>query len=149
MGKSEAEAPLPAPLYSDRFEHCFLREGKELAPVRNNGWSLVGRKGKNPAGWSASTPGSTLELEFEGTGLMVSWWCIKAPMGKISVQVDDRPARTFDGYFKESWGGKRFWAQVAENLPAGKHRARITLLSERNPASSGTEFLFLGIGGTR
>ncbi len=25
----------------------------------------------------------------------------------------------------------------------------ITLLSERNPASSGTEFLFLGIGGTR
>ena len=149
MGKSEAEAPLPAPLYSDRFEHCFLREGKELAPVRNNGWSLVGRKGKNPAGWSASTPGSTLELEFEGTGLMVSWWCIKAPMGKISVQVDDRPARTFDGYFKESWGGKRFWAQVAENLPAGKHRARITLLSERNPASSGTEFLLLGIGGTR
>ena len=70
-------------------------------------------------------------------------------MGKISVQVDDRPARTFDGYFNADWGGKRFWAPVAEDLPAGKHRVRITLLSERNPASSGTEFLFLGIGGTR
>ena len=98
---------------------------------------------------TASTPGSTLELEFDGTGLLVSWWCIKAPMGKISVQVDDRPARTFDGYFNADWGGKRFWAPVAEDLPAGKHRVRITLLSERNPASSGTEFLFLGIGGTR
>ncbi len=58
-------------------------------------------------------------------------------------------ASTFDGYFKESWGGKQFWAQAAEELPPGKHRARITLLSERNPASSGTEFLLRGIGGTR
>lgn len=58
-------------------------------------------------------------------------------------------ASTFDGYFNADWGGKRFWAPVAEDLPAGKHRVRITLLSERNPTSSGTEFLFLGIGGTR
>jgi len=40
------------------------------------------------------------------------------------------------------------WREVAKDLQPGRHVFKLELLSEKNPASSGNEFLFLGIAGS-
>lgn len=150
-GKSPApqNRELPPPLYSAEYEHCFLHERETLTPAANSGWEQIPSGGKLAGFWRASTPGTEMELEFEGTSLMFSCWSLKGPQGTVSVQTDQLPAVKVDSYFAGDWGGgKQSWYEIAHRLAPGKHRVRITLLAERNPESGGSEFILCGIGGT-
>lgn len=144
--------PLADKLFSAEFEHTFMNEEDQLHPDKIHGWRMITAgdpRGKSFTGsWFASDPGSELHFSFEGTGLYISYLGIAGPAGRISVQVDSRPAVMVDSYFHHDWNGvKRFWVEIASGLEPGKHHASVVLLSEHHP-DGGNEFYFRGFAGT-
>lgn len=114
-----------------------------MKPVSNQGWTYRG----DLKAWHAEEPGSLLELSIQGQSILLMTHTIRGPMGRVSVQVDDLPAQTIDGWFSGTWGGYRNTTFVAEKLdPARHHRVRIKLLEEKSPESTGHGFSIYGIG---
>ena len=137
--------PVPKPLISDLFEHVALFEADALKPLSNQGWSYdAGQPGDKY--WKADQPGSVLEFEISGQVILIMDWHIRGPMGQVGVRVDERPPVLREGWFDQTWGGYRQTTLLARDLGPGKHRVRIELLPEKNPASSGHEFRVLGLG---
>lgn len=141
-----AAAPqLPAPLLTDTFANTVLLEAGALKPTRNEGFTY------DPAhGWDAcyksDQPGSLLEFEVPGKVLFMMEWHVCGPMGKVSVQVDDRPATTVDAWFEPTWGGWRCTHELVRDLPEGVHKVRLQVLEDKNPQSEGHEFRLMGLG---
>jgi lysophospholipase L1-like esterase len=135
-----AVSPLPEPLISGLFEHTFMANADGLAPAASQGWQAAELWPFGKA-WEATEPGSTLECELEGTAISVAYWRIKRDMGRASVQVDDRPPVTLEGWFDQDWGGYSARALIARDLPPGKHRLRIEVLPDRAEASTGHRFI--------
>lgn len=134
--------PLPAPLFSDLYEHVTLQEAADLKPVKNEGWVLDSKTGS----WRSDKPGSVIEFETKGQVLYSMHYVVKKAMGKARIQVDDGQPVVQDGWFNQTWGGYRSTSLLAKDLKPGLHRVRIELLSEKNPGSEGHEFRFLGLG---
>jgi hypothetical protein len=134
----------PRPLFSDRFEHTVLFEGEKMKPVMSDGWTF------GPAGkfncWKTDKPGSRIEFEIDGRAIFLMHWHVLGPMGKVEVQVDQRPATVEDAWFDQTWGGYRQTNEIARDLPPGKHRVTIELLPDKNAKSTGHEFQILGLG---
>jgi len=122
-----------------------LLDGEALAPTLAQGWAFD-PSGRKSAGWKSATPGSVLDFEIEGESIFIAFWRINGPMGIATASVDGgRPAR-LDAWFEKTWGGYRQTVRIAEGLPPGRHKVKVTLLQERNPQSSGNEFILLGAG---
>lgn len=134
--------PLPAPLFSDLYQHTALFEAPDLKPVRNQGWVL------DPAAkcWRSDVPGSVIEFEIDGTAIFSMHFVIKRAMGKASLQVDDGKPVVYDGWFNQTWGGYRSTNLLAKDLKPGKHIVRLELLEDKNPGSDGHEFKLFGLG---
>jgi lysophospholipase L1-like esterase len=134
--------PTPQPLFSDKYEHVGIWEADALKPVKNEGWKF---DAENRC-WKSDVPGSRIEFELEGNVVLLMDWHIRGPMGKARVQVDDRPSEVREAWFDQTWGGYRQTNEIARDLPAGKHRVILEILSERNPQSTGNEYRILGLG---
>jgi hypothetical protein len=142
---TNAEAPLPTPLFSADYEATALQEAGDLKPLANQGWTLQA-VGKDQA-WHAERPGSTIEFELKGSALLFMSHVIRGAMGKAEVQVDDFPPKTVDGWFSGKWGGYRSTIVLADGLDASKpHRVRVKLLETKDPESTGTGFSIFGLG---
>lgn len=135
---------LPEPLFSDTFEHVALREADTLTPVLNEGWTFGSRE--RDRCWKTDKPGSVIEFEVEGTTIISMHWVIRGATGRAKVSVDGGKPKVLDGWFDQTWGGYRQTNELARNLPAGKHRVRIEVLSEKKPLSTGYEFKIFGLG---
>ncbi len=142
MDKPAAAQPLPAPLFSDLYEHTSLFEAPELKPLSNSGWTLD----KTWKNWVSDKPGSVIEFEINGTAIFSMHFVIKRPMGKAKLQVDGGAPVVYDGWFNQTWGGYRCTNLLAKDLKPGKHTVRIELLEEKNPGSDGHEFKLFGLG---
>ncbi len=134
--------PLPAPLFSDLYEHTSLFEAPDLKPLSNTGWALD-NTWKN---WVSDKPGSVIEFEINGTAIFAMHFVIKRAMGKAKLQVDGGTPVIYDGWFNQTWGGYRSTNLLAKDLKPGKHIVRIELLEEKNPGSEGHEFKLFGLG---
>jgi lysophospholipase L1-like esterase len=124
--------PLPAPLYSDLFEHVSLLEADALKPVVNDGWSCDATQPTEKC-WKADKPGSSVEFVVEGKVVLIMDWHLRGPMGQATVQVDDMAAVVREAWFDQTWGGYHMTTVLARDLKLGKHRVKIRLLSESNP----------------
>ena len=140
--ESAAVKPLPAPLFTDMYEHVSLHEAADLKPVKNEGWAFD----KANQSWRSDKPGSVLEFEINGRAIHSMHFIVKGPMGKAKMQVDDTPPVIRDAWFDQTWGGYRSTQALARDLKPGSHRVRIELLEEKNPGSDGHEFRLLGLG---
>jgi lysophospholipase L1-like esterase len=135
---------LPSPLFSDLFEHTTLFEVDSLKPVNNTGWTLDAVDKRKC--WKADKPGSRIEFEIEGRLILLIDYHIRGPMGKVKVQVDERPAIVRDAWYDQTWGGYRATEEVVRDLPPGKHRVTIEVLLDKNPQSTGHEYRIMGLG---
>lgn len=135
-------APLPAPLFSDLFEHTALFEAPDLKPLSNSGWTLDAQA----QNWVSDKPGSVIEFEIEGQAILSMHFVVKRAMGKAKFQVDGGAPVVQDGWFNQTWGGYRSTNLIAKNLKPGKHVVRIELLEEKDPGSEGHEFRLYGLG---
>ena len=142
MGAPTAIKPLPAPLFSDLYEHTSLFEAPDLKPLSNSGWTLD----KTWKNWVSDKPGSVIEFEINGTAIFSMHLVVKRAMGKAKLQVDGGAPVVYDGWFNQTWGGYRCTNLLAKDLKPGKHTVRIELLEEKNPGSDGHEFHLYGLG---
>jgi len=142
MAAPTAIKPLPAPLFSDLYEHTSLFEAADLKPLRNSGWTLD----KTWKNWVSDKPGSVIEFEINGTAIFSMHFVVKRSMGKAKLQVDGGAPVVYDGWFNQTWGGYRCTNLLAKDLKPGKHIVRIELLEEKNPGSDGHEFRLYGLG---
>ena len=134
--------PLPAPLFSDLYEHTSLFEAPDLKPLSNSGWTLDTTWKQ----WCSDKPGSVIEFELNGTAIFSMHLVVKRAMGKAKFQVDGGTPVIYDGWFNQTWGGYRCTNLLANNLKPGKHTVRIELLEEKNPGSDGHAFKLYGLG---
>lgn len=140
--KASAVKALPAPLFTDVFEHVRFYDGANLKPTENKGWIFDAPSGS----WIAKTPGSVLKCEVEGTLIEAVTFRIKGPMGRARVQVDDRLPVTLEGWFDATWGGFIPVDIVARDLKPGKHQVQIEVLPDKAAESTGHEFRLFGLG---
>jgi lysophospholipase L1-like esterase len=134
--------PIPAPLFSDLYEHTALFEAPDLKPLSNTGWTLD----EKAKGWRSDKPGSVIEFEIDGTALFSMHFVVKRAMGKASLRVDGGVPVVYDGWFNQTWGGYRSTNLFAKDLKPGKHTVRVQLLEEKNHGSDGHEFILYGLG---
>jgi lysophospholipase L1-like esterase len=137
-----AVSAIPAPRFTDIYEHTALYEANALKPVKNEGWA----HDEKDNSWKADKPGSRIEFEIEGRAILFMDFHIRGPMGRAKIQVDDRPAITREAWFEPTWGGYRQTDEIARDLPPGKHRVTVEILPEKHPESTGHEFRIFGLG---
>ncbi|MDD5140848.1 MAG: SGNH/GDSL hydrolase family protein [Verrucomicrobiales bacterium] len=134
--------PMPAPLFSDLFEHTALFEGEALHPVSNQGWTYDTKS----KGWTSEQPGSVIEFELEGRVFYSMHHVVRSDMGKARVTVDGVAGKELNGWFDQTWGGYRQSNEILRQPHSGKHRVRFELLPDNSPGSTGHRFVILGLG---
>lgn len=132
---------LPAPLFTDLFDHTTLLEAPDLKPVSNQGWVLD----TNLKCWKSDLPGSVIEFDMNGKLLYGAYYRLRGAMGKAKVTVDGGSPVVLDAWFDQTWGGYRQTYPLGKDLPAGVHRVRVELLEDKDAESTGHEFRLLGI----
>lgn len=140
--EQSAIGSIPAPIFTDLYQHTALFEAEALQPVSNAGWSYD----PNARCWKSSRPGSVVEFELEGRDVFTMHWVIRGPMGRAKVTIDEGRSGPLEGWFDQTWGGYRQTREVARELAPGKHRIRFELLAEKSSQSTGHEFRILGLG---
>jgi predicted MPP superfamily phosphohydrolase len=100
-------------------------------------WKPMPMKGlSGDAAFSSSSPGATLEYDFNGAGISADVVVGKSS-GIISVAVDGNPLETIDLYRNRMAPGPMRMA-LANNLTLGTHKLRIEVLSDHNLKSLGS-----------
>ncbi len=80
---------LPAPLFTDLFEHTDLFEAGALKPTLNQGWNFD----TTNKCWKSTVPGSVIEFQVSGRQIYFMYYRVKQAMGQANVQLDDaRPS---------------------------------------------------------
>ena len=141
-GKPAAIKAIPAPLFSNLYEHTSLYFGMDLQPTSNSGWTFDTGGGF----WFSDTPGSVFEAEVEGQEVNLLGFRIKGPMGRAKVQVDAEPPVILEGWFDQTWGGYTFTEVVGHDLKPGKHHVRVEIVPEKADGSTGHGFRIYGLG---
>lgn len=139
------DAGLPRPLHGDEFQHTSLFEAPALVPVTSLGWSLDAHGEPWPL-WRADAPGSEITFDVAGRQVLLMYYRIRGPMGRVEAQIDDQPPTIHDAWFDQTWGGYRETVTIARGLGPGRHRVRLRLLADRHAESDGHQFSILGLG---
>ena len=124
-------------------------EVAELVPVTDQSrWKMTGQwedfvygDGDDAPYKVSTTPGDTLETEFEGSGIAIlgSW---NTDGGRAEVSIDGKPVKTIDTYYVSEAGkyeGNRAYLFYILDLPAGKHTFSMVNLDNNNSKSSGNK----------
>jgi hypothetical protein len=82
----------------------------------------------------------------QGTIVLLQYWKLNGSTGKASVTVDGHQPVIVDAWFEKTWGGFNLTQVVAKDLQPGSHKVRLEVLADKNPKSTGTEFIVTGIG---
>lgn len=131
---------LPTPLVSDVFAHTAFWKAANIHPAENHGWSIGPDLAPFGNCLQASTPGSTIAFDFQGTAASLLFYSVHGDMGIVRARVDSEPAVLLDAYYDPTWGGWNTCKLIAQNLPYGPHRLNIELLSDTNALSHGHLF---------
>ncbi len=144
-----AHVPKNLPTLINRFAYDHgryhgVQEAVQLKGFRVvNGWQPADRAGTregfvNIPILEGQQPGSTFELTFKGRGIGLA--VLAGPdAGAIRYRIDDGPARTMSLYTQWSKHLHLPWyLMLNDELPPGKHRLQVELLTERNPGATGT-----------
>ena len=119
----------------DDTDSRFVYSGNNDA---NNGgwgsWSDGSGKPEVTEHWSNSA-GATLEINFSGTKLEL-YGKAAANHAMFSVSIDDGEAIECDAYSAQTITEKKLYE--SDVLPAGDHKALITVLEKRNASSTGS-----------
>jgi hypothetical protein len=133
---------IPAPLYSDLLEKVTFTYASGIMVSENNGWNLkehaetrhqhwrLHGKPIIDQVWNATTPGSELTFDYEGTFLALTFYQYKAGTnaGSVKVEIDGVIQDTLLAEGEQTWGGVHKSEITGRELPNGKHKVRIELM---------------------
>jgi lysophospholipase L1-like esterase len=130
-----SRADLPAPMITDLFAMCRYAQGTDLRPTQNSGWTLNadGTKWESPA----STDGS-IEFGFAGKLLFVGY----------DIDKDSEPFASFsiDGGKAQPLKNSPNRLPLAENLPLGQHRIRVSFAGSKAAQGATATMKIWGVG---
>ncbi|MGL4941584.1 MAG: hypothetical protein ACRC46_00145 [Thermoguttaceae bacterium] len=111
----------------------------------DTGWTLWDRGGVPRHGTLhyANQQGSTLTLEFEGTGIVL-FHKIGPDCGFAEIEIDERKSNVSP---LNTWSSQVDWSRralIAENLPAGNHMVKIVVTGTASPESTNTYLQVVG-----
>jgi hypothetical protein len=140
-GKSGSRGPLPAPLYTDAFQHVSWRDAATLDPIENEGWSR-GFNETNIAGWDG--PGTAGRISFDWTGSGVVAVFAEPPGGLHDIQfrIDGGMSQTLDALKQP----KRQLFVLARNLAPGRHTVELASTHHEDTAKPVRLLGIAGIG---
>lgn len=132
---SASHADLPAPMISDLFANCRYAQYADLKPTQNSGWTQTsdGTKWENPA----STNGE-IEFGFVGKLLFVGYDIDKDAEPFTTFSIDEGKAQPLKDNPNR--------LPLAEDLPAGQHRARIEFAGSKAPQGTTAKVRIWGVG---
>jgi len=148
----EDPAPLPKPLFTNKFDKTTFLTFDKIEPVANNNWEKT--TGNNEfAGWTKSTYktdkiGSEIEFLVSGTSISLSYIICKKDMGVAKVQVDNNKEILLSGRFEADWGGYCGFKTIATNLENTTHKVKITLTDKKAATSNGNLFEIVALMST-
>lgn len=116
-GRSE----LPSPMLTDLFAHCRYAQHADLKPTQNSGWiqSADGTK------WESTSADGVIEFAFTGKLLFLGYDITAEAEPFATFSIDDgasQPIKTNPNRLP-----------LAENLPPGQHRIRISFAGSKAP----------------
>ena len=119
-GRSGPPGPLPAPLYTDAFQHIGWRDAAALDPIDNEGWSR-GFNETNIAGWDAPGTAGRISFDWTGSGVVVVFAEPPGDLHDIQFRIDRGSSQTLD-VLKQP---KRQLFVLARNLASGRHTVEL------------------------
>jgi hypothetical protein len=130
-GKSSVADPLPAPLFTDAFQHVRWRDAAALDPVENDGWRLVfGDNGVSS--WNNSKAPGRVAFDWSGTGLVAVFAGPPYEFGDVRFCIDRTSLQTLDALNQP----KRAVVVLAKDLPPGRHVVELACVDDGNGSSA-------------
>lgn len=138
------------PLFSGKLEQAYPNTfmSYQVQMKDSNKWVLAGKwdnfiygDGDPDLYKVATEPGTSCEIEFEGTGIsLLGSWNIDG--GRADVYIDNKLIKNIDVYFREEAGKydvNRAHIFHMLGLPKGKHVLKLVVSEDKNPASTGNK----------
>jgi hypothetical protein len=142
IGKAGPPGPLPAPLYTDAFQHVSWREAATLDPIDNEGWSR-GFNETNMAGWDAPSTAGRISFDWSGSGVVAVFAEPPGDLRDIQFRIDGGISQTLDALKQP----KRQLFVLAHNLAPGRHTVELACANHGNTGSTAGPVRLLGIAG--
>jgi hypothetical protein len=133
--------PLPAPLFSDTFQHVRWRDATALDPLENSGWRLdPGDKGI--AAWNSAAASARISFDWSGSGLVAIFADPPDDVSRIRFCIDGAALQTLEA-LKEP---RRQVFVLAQDLTPGRHI--VELIDDGGGSqTAGQKINLLGIAG--
>ena len=139
------------PLTANRFEHYRRYQNLDLPGAKIHGFTADYRPQDGVAdvfknGWSAMEEGSSFEAVVEASCISVQFRRTvskPAPVARAVVDGNEENAVVLDANFDLTWGDFCCLTDIAEGLPYGEHRLRITIVQK--PEQPANDFYLISI----
>jgi lysophospholipase L1-like esterase len=141
-GKSGPPGPLPAPLYSDAFQHVGWRDAATLDPIHNEGWSRVFNE-TNIAGWDGPSTAGRISFDWTGSGVVAVFAEPPGDLQEIQFRIDGGISQTLEALKQP----KRQLFVLARNLAPGRHSVELACAKHEDTGGAAGQVRLLGIAG--
>ncbi len=147
LGQPAERPALPAPLHPGSLRYMGGRvvECDQMKVLSNSGWEVVPSV-RVPRCFCADRPGAELELEVEGSLILIGYRSYAGDFGRAEVRADGGEPHRLEAFFEmpavnHGWrGGHVLLEKLIDAPERGRHRLRIRLLDSRHPQSGGHQF---------
>ena len=139
-GKSSLLSPLPAPLYTDAFQHVGWRDAATLDPIENEGWHRVFDQKNIPAWDSPKTPGR-ISFDWTGSGVVAVFAEPPGDLHRIEFCIDKATSRSLDALRQPN----RQLFVLARDLAPGRHTVELAFARHEDTGSAAGQVRLLGI----
>jgi lysophospholipase L1-like esterase len=141
-GKSGSLSPLPAPLYTDAFQHVGWRDAATLDPIANDGWRRVFNE-KNIPAWNGSGTTGRISFDWTGSGVVAVFAEPPGDLHNIQFCIDGAISQTLDALKQP----KRQLFVLIRDLAPGRHTVELACANNADTGSAAEQVRLLGIAG--
>lgn len=148
IDEAEEEAPLPAPLTANSYEHARRLTIQEVSPVlsgfRADAEEKTGHLDCFKNGWIGQTPGDAIHFEVEASCIAVQYRkTVRRPALSARLRLDGGEPILLDGNFDQDWGDCLYLQPILHRGVPGRHTVEITVLDTQ--AKNPTPFYLLSL----
>jgi lysophospholipase L1-like esterase len=141
-GQSGSPSPLPAPLYTDAFEHVGWRDAAMLDPIDNEGWRRVFNE-KNIPAWDGPRTAGRISFDWSGSGVVAVFAEPPGDLHNIQFCIDGAFSQTLDALKQP----KRQLFVLARDLAPGRHTVELACANNEDTGGAAAQVRLLGMAG--
>jgi len=139
-GKSGSRGALPAPLYTDAFQHVGWRDAATLDPIDNEGWNRDFNE-TNMAGWDGPRTTGRISFDWTGSGVVAVFAEPPGDLHNIQFRIDGAISQTLDALKQP----KRQLFVLARDLAPGRHTVELARVIHEDTGGGAEQLRLLGI----